>query len=87
MSANRLGSAYRAYIGEVIRRSTGGARWERDHPVAGQKSYPLTWSGGVSFPMAWCYKRMVNEPEDNVCNKYPYLREHADKSKAYRTGS
>jgi hypothetical protein len=79
VSANGLGSAYGAYIGEVIRRSENGVKWERDHPVAGQRSYPLTWRGGVSFPMAWCYKRIVNGPEDNVWNKYLYLREQAGK--------
>jgi hypothetical protein len=41
VSANGLGSAYGAYIGEIIRRSELGAKWERDDPVAGEKSYPL----------------------------------------------
>jgi hypothetical protein len=70
VNANGLGSAYGAYIGEVIRRSEVGAKWERDDPVAGEKSYPLHWGGRVSFPMAWCYHRIVNGSEDNVWNKY-----------------
>ena len=65
-----LAMAFGAYIGEVIRRGTPGTRWERDHPVAGENSYPLHWHGGEIFPCIWCYKRIVNGPEDNVWNKY-----------------
>jgi hypothetical protein len=82
VSARGLGSAYGAYVGEVIRRSENGAKWERDDPVAGEKSYPLRWGGRVSFPMSWCYKRIVNGPEDNVWNKYSSLRQHADAAAA-----
>jgi hypothetical protein len=81
VSANGLGSAYGAYIGEVIRRSEAGARWERDDPVAGEKSYPFHWGGRVSFPMTWCYDRIVNGPEDNVWVKYQALKEKRAKSR------
>lgn len=79
ISASGLGSAYGAYIGEVIRRSETGAKWERDDPVGGEKSYPLVWGGGHSYPMAWCYHRIVNGSEDNVWIKYHVLKEERDK--------
>ena len=75
ISVNGLASAYGAYIGEVIRKSESDARWERDDPVGGEKSYPIIWGGGNSYPMAWCYKRIVNGPEDNVWVKYRVLKD------------
>ena len=36
ISARELGSAYGAYIGEVIRRSEPGAKWERDDAAGGE---------------------------------------------------
>ncbi|MGB0578820.1 MAG: hypothetical protein ACPGVU_03865 [Limisphaerales bacterium] len=57
---------YGAYIGEVIRRQRGGS-WERDHPVGGEDSFPLnTSSNGTVFPVAWCWKRIVQGEADNV---------------------
>ena len=61
-----------AYIGEVIRRERGG-QWAEDHQQLGPASYPLSWSGGDSFPYAWCYKRLTNGTEDNVWHKYQLL--------------
>lgn len=59
-----------AYIGEVIRRAVGG-EWALDHEVAGPMSFPFTWGGdNTSFPVGWCWKRMVNGEEDNVWHKY-----------------
>jgi hypothetical protein len=77
ISANGLGSAYGAYIGEVIRRAEPGARWERDDEVGGEKSYPIIWGAGSghSYPMAWCYHRIVNGSEDNVWLKYMLLKD------------
>jgi hypothetical protein len=72
---NGLAMAMGAYVGECIRRHEADAHWERDHPVGGEKSYPLHWRGGESFPMAWCYKRIVNGPEDNIWVKYTLIRE------------
>lgn len=82
ISANGLGSEYGAYIGEIIRRSEPGAKWERDDPVGGEKSYPIIWGGGHSYPMAWCYHRIVNGPEDNVWLKYRVLKKKRDETKA-----
>jgi hypothetical protein len=65
-----LASAFGAYIGESIRKKYPEAKWDRDHPVAGEKSYPLHWLGGDSFPLGWCFKRITNGPEDNVWDKF-----------------
>lgn len=83
ISANGLGSAYGAYIGEVIRRAEPGARWERDDEVGGEKSYPIIRrkGSGHSYPMAWCYHRIVNGPEDNVWLKYRLLKDKYSVSK------
>jgi hypothetical protein len=70
-----LAMAFGAYIGEVIRRGNPGSKWERNHPVAGENSYPLSWLGGEIFPCGWCYKRIVNGPEDDVWHKYVLSKE------------
>jgi hypothetical protein len=79
VSAKGLGSAYGAYVGEVIRRNESGAKWERDDAVAGEKSYPIIWQSGHSYPMAWCYHRIVNGAEDNVWIKYRALKDELTK--------
>lgn len=71
-----LAMAYGAYIGEVIRRSEPGAKWEQSDSVGGDNSYPLTWRGGSSYVVAWCYKRIANGDEDNVWFKYISIRDH-----------
>jgi len=75
IAVNDLSMAYGAYIGEVIKRSEPGVRWGIDHPVAGDKSYPLYWKGGESFPWGWCFKRIMNGPEDNVWHKYLLVKQ------------
>jgi len=75
IAVNGLSSAYGAYVGEVIRRTEPGAKWERDDAVGGEKSYPIIWGGGSSYPMAWCYRRIANGPEDNVWTKYRVLKD------------
>jgi hypothetical protein len=82
IAVNGIASAYGAYIGEVIRRTEPGARWERDDPVGGEKSYPIIWGGGNSYPMAWCYRRIVNGPEDNVWVKYRVLKDRRSQPSA-----
>ena len=74
VSAKILGSAYGAYIGEAIRRNEPNVRWERGDAFAGEKSYPLIWAPGHSYPMAWCYHRILNGPGDNVWIKYWALK-------------
>jgi hypothetical protein len=75
---NGLAMAFGAYIGEVIKRSEPGSKWERDDPVGGEKSYPIRWRGGSSFPCAWCYRRIINGPEDNVWFKYTAIKQRTD---------
>jgi hypothetical protein len=87
ISPKGLGSAYGAYIGEVIRRSESGAKWERDDAVGGEKSYPIIWGPGHghSYPMAWCYHRIVNGPEDNVWIKFRVLKDGGVKNLSSKT--
>jgi len=75
VSAKGPGSAYGAYIGEVIRRTEPGAHWQRDGEM-GEKTYPIVWgpTQGHSYPMAWCAHRIENGPEDNVWMKYYALK-------------
>src|SRR5579872_6261845 len=73
MAVDGLAMAYGAYIGEVIRRKEPTAKWERDHPVGGPRSYPLTWSAGDSFPCAWAYRQILNGEEDSIWVKYSVL--------------
>jgi hypothetical protein len=82
VSAKGLGSAYGAYIGEVIRRGEPGAHWERDDEL-GEKSYPIIWgpTAGHSYPMAWCYRRILNGDEDNVWVKYRAIKDGLTRSK------
>jgi len=74
-----LASGYGAYIGEVIRKSDASARWESSDEVGGDKSYPLICGAGHLYPMAWCYRRIVNGDEDNVWVKYATLNENSPK--------
>ena len=62
------GLGWGAYVGEVIRRQYGGT-WEREDREVGQP-LPLHWSKSVSFPVAWCVKRIRNGDEDNIWFKY-----------------
>lgn len=76
LSVKGLGSAYGAYIGEVIRKSEPGAHWQRNDEM-GEKSYPIIWgpTAGHSYPMAWCYHRILNGDEDNVWAKYRAIKD------------
>jgi hypothetical protein len=85
VSLNGQASSYGAYVGEVIRRSEPGAKWAIDDPVGGEKSYPIIWGGGHSYPMAWCYRRIVNGPEDNVWVKYQALKARGPNPPALQT--
>ena len=82
LSVKGLGSAYGAYIGEVIRRSEPGAHWQRDDEM-GEKSYPIIWgpTAGHSYPMAWCYHRILNGDEDNVWVKYRAIKDGLTRKK------
>jgi len=76
VSVKGLGSAYGAYVGEVIRRSEPNAHWLREDEM-GEKTYPIVWGPtgqGHSYPMAWCVHRIENGAEDNVWFKYYALK-------------
>jgi hypothetical protein len=79
VSVRGFGFAYGSYVGEVIRRTETDVHWERDHPVLGEKSYPLYWGGIVSVPVSWCQKRIANGDEDNLWFKYTTLKEEKRK--------
>lgn len=61
-----------AYVGEVIRRNHNGA-WETDSNAVNDLSFPMVVRRGKNFPVAWCYKRLVNGDEDNVWDKYRFF--------------
>ena len=75
-----LASAYGAYIGEVIRKAEKNVSWETSDSVGGEKSCPLIWSGVHAYPIAWCYRRIMEGDEDNVWVKYQALKEQASRS-------
>jgi hypothetical protein len=75
MSVRGLAAEYGAYVGEVIRRNEGNAYWTRDSKVAGEKSYPLHWNKGESYPFAWCARRITDGEEDSIWFKYSVLKD------------
>jgi hypothetical protein len=77
IAVNGLASAYGAYLGKVIRKTEPDVKWETNDSVGGDKSYPLIWGAGHSYPMAWCYRRIVDGDSDNVWVKYQVLKERA----------
>jgi hypothetical protein len=75
------GYLWGAYVGEVLRAVRGG-QWIQTGRTDGPGGKPrfgedfgLQWgsSGEVSLPIAWCIKRIVNGPEDDVWNKFQVL--------------
>ncbi len=70
-----LSAEYGAYVGEVIRRNEGNAYWARDSDVAGEKSYPLHWNAGESYPFAWCARRITDGDGDSIWFKYSVLKD------------
>lgn len=75
VSIRGMSAEYGAYIGEVIRRNEPNAYWTRDSQVAGEKSYPLHWRAGESYPMAWCARRISNGDEESIWVKYSVLKD------------
>src|SRR5262249_449929 len=75
VSLRGLSAAYGAYTGEVIRKNEPNVHWERDDEL-GQKTYPLVWNAGHSYPMGWCERRIQNGDEDSVWVKYSILKDY-----------
>ena len=58
------------YVGEVIK-TQREAEWALDSRVGGEGSLPIAYGDkSESFPVRWCYKRIVNGDEDNVWHKF-----------------
>jgi hypothetical protein len=59
------------YVGETIR-SIKPCHWELDSRVGGEGSFPIVFESEQHeiFPISWCYKRIINGPEDNVWHKF-----------------
>ena len=70
-----LSAEYGAYVGEVIRRNEPNAYWSRDSQVAGEKSYPMHWNAGDSYPLAWCMRRITDGDDDSIWIKYSVLKD------------
>ena len=62
-------------MGEAIRRNEPNAYWTRDSKVAGEKSYPLHWNAGESYPLAWCSRRITDGDGDSIWIKYSVLKD------------
>ena len=62
-----------AYLVKLIERNFGPVNWIRDHADFGQDSFPLDWRGHTLFPVAWCIKRIIDGPGDNVWSKFQIL--------------
>ncbi len=75
ISVRGLSAEYGAYVGEVIRRNEPNAYWTRDSKVAGEKSYPLHWNKGESYPFAWCARRITDGEGDSIWIKYSVLKD------------
>ncbi len=75
ISVRGLSAEYGAYVGEVIRRNKGNAYWTRDSDVGGEKSYPLHWNAGESYPFAWCSRRIIDGEGDSIWFKYSVLKD------------
>jgi hypothetical protein len=70
---NRHALKWGGYIGEVIKR-VRTAEWKLDSDVGGAASLPIVYDDArESFPVRWCYKRIVNGDEDNVWHKFTIL--------------
>ena len=68
-----------AYIGEMIRTCFPQARWVRDASAPGGEESPFIQLDDIKlFPISWCYKRLLNGPDDSVVKKYLAFRKFID---------
>jgi hypothetical protein len=62
-----------AYVGEVIK-TQKRSEWALDSAVGGPGSLPIVYDNkSESFPVRWCYNRIVNGREDNVWHKFTII--------------
>jgi hypothetical protein len=66
-----LTMGYGAYVGEVIRRQSGGT-WGGSDTASGQKTFALNVTNpkATLFPVDWCYQRLAVGPTENVYQKF-----------------
>jgi hypothetical protein len=75
---NRSALKWGGYLGEVIKR-VRAAEWRLNSDVGGEASLPIVYEdNSESFPVRWCYKRIVNGDEDNVWHKFTILVTNRD---------
>ncbi len=43
--------------------------------LQGEKSYPLHWNAGESYPFAWCARRIMDGDGDSIWIKYSTLKD------------
>jgi hypothetical protein len=70
----RAAMQWGAYVGEVIRR-VKPAQWKLNSDIGGAGSLPIVdaETEAESFPVRWCYNRIVNGDGDNVWHKFTLL--------------
>ena len=61
---------FTAYIIKVIEKNVCKGKWRKDHPLYGVDSYTFQFKDTIIVPYDWCFKRIVNGPQDNVWHKY-----------------
>jgi hypothetical protein len=68
-----LALEFGAYLVSVLQKHRGPIVWERDHPEFGRDAFPLQWRGATLFPVAWCLKRIIDGPGDDLVSKWQAL--------------
>ncbi len=61
---------FAAYIITTIERTTQKGRWDRNHPVLGENTFPYYWKDLTIFPYTWCTKRIFEGDAENIWVKY-----------------
>lgn len=73
---NGVALEFAAYIVRVIELNFEPGEWRRGHPEFGPDSFPYHWRGKDVFPFAWCRKRILDGPDDDVWAKFNVLIQH-----------
>jgi hypothetical protein len=59
-----------AYLVSVLEQHRGPVLWKRDHPDLGADTFPVEWRSTTLFPVAWCLKRILDGPGDDLVFKW-----------------
>jgi hypothetical protein len=65
-----LALQFGAYIVTTIEKHSERGCWQPDDRDMGPSTFPFYWRGLTLFPYAWCKKRILDGPADNVWTKY-----------------